>query len=75
MLIHEWNLPFVFLATADETFITSAMRKLENYVAINNVRCVQFRPKVSTDTDYITIIDNIGCSSPVSNVSRIEHIS
>ncbi|CAF3732021.1 unnamed protein product [Rotaria sordida] len=48
-----------------ELIITSAMRQLENTVAINNFRCVQFRPKISSDPYYITIVNEQGCSSYV----------
>ena len=57
---------FSFLAAADQTTIVNAMRQLENSVAINNVRCVQFRPREVDDVYYITIISGSGCSSYVS---------
>ncbi|CAF3982505.1 unnamed protein product [Rotaria sordida] len=41
------------------------MRKLESLIAINNVRCIQFRPRVSSDVYYITIRNGEGCSSYV----------
>ena len=63
-----------FPATTNQLFIVDIMRKLENYVAINNVRCVQFRPKEPTDTYYITIIDGEDCSSPVCTSSRLKYI-
>ena len=75
MLIDERDFLFFLLATDDQAFITTVMRKLENYVAINNVRCVQFRPKNLNDTYYITIVNGVGCSSPVGNKSHIERIS
>ncbi|CAF1351989.1 unnamed protein product [Rotaria sordida] len=45
--------------------IVSRMRKLESLIAINNVRCIQFRPRVSSDVYYITIRNGEGCSSYV----------
>ncbi|CAF3490221.1 unnamed protein product [Rotaria sp. Silwood1] len=45
--------------------IVSRMRKLESFTAINNARCVQFRPSVSTDVYYITIRNGAGCYSYV----------
>jgi len=41
------------------------MEKMERLIGINNVLCVRFRPKVSTDRYYITIINDDGCSSYV----------
>ena len=58
----------------DQSFIVSAMRQLENYVAINNVRCVQFRPKEPTDTYFITIANGAECSSPVRILSHIRYV-
>ncbi|UJR20171.1 hypothetical protein I4U23_023303 [Adineta vaga] len=48
-----------------QAFIVAAMRKLEHLVAINNVVCIQFRPKRSTDRYYIYIAKTSGCSSYV----------
>jgi hypothetical protein len=44
------------------------MRRLEGSTAINNVRCVQFRPKVSTDQYYTTIKNGPVCYSTVCSV-------
>lgn len=75
ILVHDLNsILFFFSAAADQAFIISIMRKLENYVAINNVRCVQFRPKEPTDTYYITIVDGADCSSPVCTSVQINCI-
>jgi hypothetical protein len=41
---------------------------MERSIAINNVGCVQFRPKTSSDVYYITIINGNGCYSYVSLV-------
>ncbi|CAF4757019.1 unnamed protein product [Rotaria sp. Silwood1] len=60
--------PYVFASgyTADQqAAIVSRMRKLESFTAINNARCVQFRPSVSTDVYYITIRNGAGCYSYV----------
>ena len=43
------------------------MKNLEDSVAINNVKCIQFRPRISSDQYYITIRNNIGCSSHVNS--------
>lgn len=62
----HWAL-FFSSATADRTAIINAMRQLENYVAMNNVRCVQFRPKQANDIYFIQIVSGSGCSSYVSS--------
>ena len=66
MFVNIQNCSSFFSATADQTTIVSAMRQLENYVAISNVRCVQFRPRKTNDTYFIRIVNGSGCSSPVS---------
>ncbi|CAF4633044.1 unnamed protein product [Rotaria sp. Silwood1] len=52
--------------SAQETFIIAAMEKLERLIAINNVQCIRFRPRISSDPYYITIVRGSGCSSYVS---------
>lgn len=43
------------------------MRKMEHLIAINNVKCIQFRPRIPSDQYYISIEDGDGtCSSFVS---------
>ncbi len=59
---------FSLLAADQQAAIVSRMRKLESLVAINNVRCVQFQPRVSSDLYYITIRNRDGCSSYVSKI-------
>ncbi|CAF4069960.1 unnamed protein product [Rotaria sp. Silwood2] len=55
--------------TADQNIIINAMRTLESLTAVNNVLCVQFRPKIASDGQYyITIQNGNGCSSYVSNL-------
>ncbi|CAF3735862.1 unnamed protein product [Rotaria sordida] len=54
-------------AVAQQDFIVATMRLMERYVAINNTRCIQFRPRVPTDQYYITIVNGAGCSSYVDN--------
>ncbi|CAF5227692.1 unnamed protein product, partial [Rotaria magnacalcarata] len=48
-----------------EAGILHGIRKLESSTAINNTRCVQFRPKISSDVYYITIVNDIDSSSMV----------
>ncbi|CAF1124491.1 unnamed protein product [Adineta ricciae] len=60
--------PYQFIPghTADQqAFIVAVMRKMENTFAINNARCIQFRPKVASDLYYISIMNGTGCSSNV----------
>jgi hypothetical protein len=57
----------IFLALEQEHFIVATIRMLELILAINNVRCIQFRPRVSSDVYYIVIVNGIGCSSYVSS--------
>ena len=66
---------FIFTAAADQATIISAMRQLENSVAINNVRCVQFRPRNVSDIYYINIINGVGCSSIVNGLFCPTHVS
>ncbi|CAF1308720.1 unnamed protein product [Adineta ricciae] len=49
----------------EEMYIVDVMRKLELLVAVNLVRCVQFRPRISSDQYYIIIENGAGCSSYV----------
>ena len=41
------------------------MQRMEQSIAVNNVLCVHFRPKISSDPYYITIRNGNGCSSYV----------
>ncbi|CAF3779892.1 unnamed protein product, partial [Rotaria sp. Silwood1] len=45
--------------------IIGAMRRLESSTAINNARCIQFRPKESSDQYYITITNGDRCQSTI----------
>ncbi|CAF1264609.1 unnamed protein product [Adineta ricciae] len=61
-------IPYQFLPgyTSDQqAFIVNTMRMMESALAINNAKCVQFQPRVSTDTYYISITNGTGCSSMV----------
>ena len=65
----------LFLVAAEqEAGILHGMRKLESLAAINNTRCVQFRPKVSSDVYYITIVNGVGCSSMVSKIPHVVYV-
>jgi hypothetical protein len=41
------------------------MEKMQRKLAINNVACIQFRPKISSDQYYVNFYNGEGCSSPV----------
>ncbi|CAF1081597.1 unnamed protein product [Rotaria sp. Silwood1] len=60
--------PYIFAtgySYEQELIITAAMRMLENTVAMNNYRCVQFRPRNLSDPYYIIFYNGNGCSSYV----------
>jgi hypothetical protein len=48
-----------------EQFIINTMHRMENALAVNNALCINFRPKTSSDSYYITIRNGNGCSSYV----------
>ena len=57
----------VFAEDEQKATIISAMRKMENLVAVNNQKCILFRPRVSSDQYFIDIHSYItGCWSHVS---------
>ena len=39
---------------------------MERFIAVNNVMCIQFRPKEPSDLYFITFVSGDGCSSYVS---------
>jgi hypothetical protein len=41
------------------------MEKMERKIAINNVACIQFRPRIPSDQYYISFYKGEECSSPV----------
>jgi len=47
-------------------FIIDTMEKMQRLISINNVVCVRFRPRISSDVYYITIRNGAGCSSYVN---------
>ena len=75
MRIHRLvNIFFSHIAAEQQAAIVSRMRKLESLTAINNVRCIQFQPKVSSDLHYIKIQNGIGCSSHVSRMYKFSFL-
>ena len=65
----------VFLADAtQQATIIGAMRRLESLVAVNGQQCVLFRPRVSSDPNFITIENQGDCSSFVSFFRFHKHL-
>ena len=58
-------------ASAEETLIVGAMRRIERETSISGARCVEFRPKVSGDLLYIRITNGVGCSSNVRSMRYV----
>jgi hypothetical protein len=42
------------------------MEIMARKLALNNVACIQFRPRIPSDQHYIRFNNGDGCSSPVS---------
>ena len=63
------------IASDQQVAIVTRMRKLENLAAINNVRCIQFRPKVPEDSYYIKIQNDAGCFATVCEMDRSNLLS
>ncbi len=42
------------------------MQKMERLIAIDNVKCIQFRPRIPSDMYFISIVNGDGCSSYVN---------
>ncbi|UJR32473.1 hypothetical protein I4U23_019935 [Adineta vaga] len=66
--------PYVIIpgyGSVQEAFIIATMQKMERLIAINNVACIQFRPKVAGDVYYISIVNGYGCSSYVGRNTGI----
>ncbi|CAF0870249.1 unnamed protein product [Adineta steineri] len=58
--------PYEFISgytVEQQAEIVTRMRKLENLVAINNARCIQFRPRVCGDLYYLKLQNGEGCQS------------
>ena len=60
----------LILDSTDRSLIESTMQKMERLIAVNNVQCVHFRPRNSSDQYYITIENDFfsGCSSYVIQI-------
>jgi len=62
---------YIYLEPSDRALLINIMRQMERLIAINNVQCIQFRPRIPSDQYYITIRDrdedqDEACSSFVS---------
>ncbi|UJR07027.1 hypothetical protein I4U23_011315 [Adineta vaga] len=61
-------------ASTEESFIIATMQKMERLIAVNNYKCIQFRPKTASDIYYITIVNGIGCSSYVGQNTGVNMV-
>ncbi|CAF4127007.1 unnamed protein product, partial [Adineta steineri] len=52
-------------ASTQQAFIIATMQKMERLIAVNNYKCIQFRPRIASDIYYITIVNGQGCASYV----------
>lgn len=62
---YDNTLMIVFVGVIQQATIISAMRRLEQLVAVNNRQCILFRPRVPSDQYYIGIENQNGCWSYV----------
>ena len=53
----------VFAGEEQQATIISAMRRLEQLVAVNNRQCISFRPREPSDPYYIGFENQGGCWS------------
>ncbi len=55
------------------TLIIDSMRQMESQTKVDDVPCIQFRPKTDADQIYITIQNGTGCSAYVNKkINRIK---
>jgi hypothetical protein len=59
----------LYLASRESNMIVATLEILQSMIAVNRVRCVQFRPRVATDTQFIWVTSEQGCWSYVSGSS------
>ena len=57
----------IFLAAENIAFIVQQMRAMETMTMVNDVPCIRFREKNTTDRFFITIFNGSGCYAPVSS--------
>ena len=55
----------LILAENNSLLIIDAMRRMENLTQVNNISCIEFRPKTDDDEIFITIQNGSGCSAYV----------
>lgn len=55
----------LILAENNSLLIIDAMRRMENLTQVNNISCIQFRPKTDDDEIFINIQNGSGCSAYV----------
>jgi hypothetical protein len=63
-IIHLFLSINIFILAANHSeLIMDAMRQMENLTRVNNLSCIQFRPKTDQDNIFITIQNGTGCSA------------
>jgi len=53
------------ISALHETLIINSMRQMESQIQVNDIPCIQFRPKTADDLIFITIQNGSGCSAYV----------
>lgn len=57
----------------ERAFLVDIMQKMESEIAINNVKCIQFRQRIPSDPYYIVIKEALeGCSSTVGQNTGVD---
>jgi len=55
----------IILGESEISIIIATMEKMQELIAVNNVTCIQFRPRIPSDQYFITIRNSDGYSSYV----------
>ncbi|UJR12794.1 hypothetical protein I4U23_016967, partial [Adineta vaga] len=61
-----------YLEFKDRLFIIETIQELERIIAINNVQCIRFRPRIPTDKYYIIIKSDNGCYSSIGQITGVQ---
>ncbi|UJR12915.1 hypothetical protein I4U23_017089 [Adineta vaga] len=56
----------------DRLFIIETIQELERIIAINNVQCIRFRPRIPTDRYHIIIKSDNGCYSSIGQITGVQ---
>jgi hypothetical protein len=72
-IIHLFISINIFILADNHTeLIMDAMRRMENLTSVDNVSCIEFRPKTDDDEIFITIQNGSGCSAHVCTIDQLE---